>query len=66
MHWNSLNDFLAMGGSAGYVWGSFGAPALMLIGEPLLLARRRRALTARLRRQLAAEAREQSGERTPE
>ncbi len=66
MHWNSLNDFLAMGGYAGYVWGSFGATALMLIGEPLLLARRRRTLTARLRRQLAAEAREQQGERTPE
>ena len=24
MNWNSLQDFLAMGGYAGYVWGSFG------------------------------------------
>jgi heme exporter protein D len=24
MNWNSLQDFLAMGGYATYVWGSFG------------------------------------------
>lgn len=24
MNWTSVQDFLAMGGYAGYVWGSFG------------------------------------------
>ena len=40
MHWNSVGDFLAMGGYALYVWGSFGACALLMIAEPLLARRR--------------------------
>lgn len=40
MHWNSVGEFLAMGGYALYVWGSFGACALLMIAEPLLARRR--------------------------
>ncbi len=40
MHWNSVGEFLAMGGYAFYVWGSFGACALLMLAEPLLARRR--------------------------
>ena len=40
MHWNSVGEFFAMGGYAFYVWGSFGACALLMIAEPLLARRR--------------------------
>ena len=40
MHWNSVGDFFAMGGYALYVWGSFGACALLMVAEPLLARRR--------------------------
>ena len=40
-----MSEFFAMGGYAFYVWGSFGATALVVIAEMLSLrARRRRAL----------------------
>ena len=55
LYWNSLADFLAMGGYAGYVWGSFGATALIMAVEPILVARHRTATIARLKRQLRAE-----------
>ncbi|MDR2678415.1 MAG: heme exporter protein CcmD [Zoogloeaceae bacterium] len=55
MHWNSFAEFLSMGGKGFYVWGAFGATALCLILEPLLLARRARVLRARLIRQMRAE-----------
>ncbi len=50
MQWNSLGDFLAMGGYAFYVWGSFGACALGMIIETWMLKQRRRAIVARLPR----------------
>ena len=37
MQWNSLSEFLAMGGYALYVWGSFGATALVMLCESLLI-----------------------------
>jgi heme exporter protein D len=40
MQWNSVGDFFAMGGYALYVWGSFGACALLMIAEPFLARRR--------------------------
>ncbi len=40
MHWNSVGEFFAMGGYALYVWGSFGACALLMLMEPLLARRR--------------------------
>ena len=57
MFWNSFSDFIAMGGYAGYVWGSFGVTALILIVEPILALRRQRQTITRLKRQLRAEAR---------
>lgn len=54
MHWNSLDEFFAMGGYAVYVWGSLGACALAMALEPWLLARRRAAIMTSLRRQWRA------------
>jgi len=42
MNWGSVSEFLAMGGYAGYVWGSFGITAACLVLEILLLKARRR------------------------
>ncbi len=42
MNWHSASEFFAMGGHALYVWGSFGAAALLMGVEPWLAARRRR------------------------
>ena len=55
IHWNSLADFLAMGGYGFYVWGSFGATALIMAIEPIVVARHRKNTIARLKRQLRAE-----------
>jgi heme exporter protein D len=40
MQWNSVGEFFAMGGYAFYVWGSFGACAVLMIAEPFLATRR--------------------------
>jgi heme exporter protein D len=57
IHWNSFADFLAMGGYGFYVWGSFGLTALIMIVEPIVVARNRKSTIARLKRQLRAETR---------
>jgi heme exporter protein D len=49
MIWNSASDFFAMGGYALYVWGSFGACALALVLEPVLVGRRYRTVMRSLR-----------------
>ncbi|MCG5493669.1 MULTISPECIES: heme exporter protein CcmD [Ectothiorhodospira] len=48
-----MMEFLAMGGHGPFVWGSYGAALLVLVGEMIWLRRRRIAL----RRQLARLAR---------
>ncbi|CAB1367725.1 heme exporter protein CcmD [Denitratisoma oestradiolicum] len=58
--WNSFADFIAMGGYGGYVWGSFGMAALIMVMEPILVVRRRTQTIARLKRQARAEARNSS------
>jgi len=40
MQWNSASEFFAMGGYGLYVWGSFGACALLMAVEPFLAKRR--------------------------
>ena len=55
IYWNSLADFIAMGGYGFYVWGSFGLGALIMIVEPILVVRNRKNTIARLKRQLRAE-----------
>ncbi|MCL2523984.1 MAG: heme exporter protein CcmD [Betaproteobacteria bacterium] len=64
IHWNSVGEFLAMGGYGLYVWGSFGVTALIMLVEPILVARQRKNTIARLRRQLRADARIEN--RSPE
>jgi heme exporter protein D len=48
-HWHSLGEFLHMGGYGLYVWGSYGAMALLMALEPWLAARRRRRALAEAR-----------------
>ena len=55
MQWNSLSEFLHMGGYALYVWGSFGATLLAMLIEPLLIRKRRSEIQRILRRTRAAE-----------
>jgi heme exporter protein D len=42
MNWHSANDFFAMGGYGLYVWGAYGATALVMFAEPLLARHRHR------------------------
>lgn len=47
---SSIAEFFNMGGYALYVWGSFGATALLMVLEPILVRRRRAAILKRLDR----------------
>ena len=58
MNWNSPGEFLAMGGYAFYVWGSFGVTALALLIEPLLLRKRQSDVVNSLRRERSADERQ--------
>ena len=49
MQWNSLSEFLAMGGYALYVWGSCGATALVMLCESLLIRSQRKQILRNLR-----------------
>ncbi|MFW9611842.1 MAG: heme exporter protein CcmD [Fluviibacter sp.] len=42
MQWQSVSDFIAMGGYGFYVWGSFGVCAAAMLIEPLLVRHRRK------------------------
>jgi heme exporter protein D len=50
MTWGSLDNFLAMGGYALYVWGSYGMTALLIAVEIVALRARRRRAMDELRR----------------
>ncbi len=52
MQWNSVSEFFAMGGYALYVWGSFGATALVMVVESLLIRSRRKEIQRNLRAEL--------------
>ena len=54
MNWGSASEFFAMGGHALYVWGSFGACALLMVAEPILARRRRSNALTELKREIAA------------
>ena len=51
MTWNSIGDFIAMGGYGGYVWGSYAVTAMVIAVELIAVRRRfssaQRALDAR-------------------
>ena len=55
MQWNDIGEFLAMGGRAFYVWGSFGACLLLMVAAPVLAQRRARAVRDTLRRERLAD-----------
>jgi heme exporter protein D len=48
MNWNSMSDFLAMGGYAFYVWGSYIVTFGLMAAEIVLLAMRRRGVLRNL------------------
>lgn len=49
MNWNSWNDFIAMGGYALYVWGSFFVVLACMAGEVFLLRQREKAIRTQLK-----------------
>lgn len=55
MQWNSISEFLSMGGYAFYVWGSFGLTAAVMVGEMLLIRSQRKELLRNLRTELLSE-----------
>jgi heme exporter protein D len=48
MTWGSLDAFLAMGGYATYVWGTYLVTLVLLAAEVFWLKRRRRTIARRL------------------
>ncbi|HEY5293804.1 MAG TPA: heme exporter protein CcmD [Burkholderiales bacterium] len=54
MNWHSWSEFLAMGGYALYVWGSYAVTLLVLIAEIVALVMRRRGVIERLAKYYAA------------
>ena len=55
MQWNSIGEFFAMGGYGLYVWGSFGACALLMSVEPFLARRRLNEVRSSLARERLAD-----------
>ena len=55
MQWNSVSEFFAMGGYAFYVWGSFGATAVVMLAEMWLIRSRRQELLGQLRNEQLSE-----------
>lgn len=53
--WNSPVEFFAMGGYALYVWSSFGACALVMLIEPLVIRTRYKAVLHRVKQERLAE-----------
>ena len=49
MSWGSWDNFLAMGGYAFYVWGSYLAALGLVIAEIVMLVLRKRSVLVRLR-----------------
>ncbi len=46
MVWNSVSEFVAMGGYGVYVWGAYAVTVVLLLIEVLQLRSKRRALDA--------------------
>lgn len=44
MHWNSLSEFISMGGYGPYVWGSYIVTFVLLTAEIIMLRARKRKL----------------------
>ena len=46
-NWSSWSDFFSMGGFGLYVWGSYGITLVLLVGEVLMLWKRKRNIARR-------------------
>ncbi len=57
MNWGSADAFLAMGGYALYVWGSYAVTFLLMVLEVIFLVSRRRAAAAALEKAAGAQGR---------
>jgi heme exporter protein D len=49
VNWGGWENFLAMGGYAVYVWGSYAVTFVLIVAELLVLARRKRNAVERIR-----------------
>jgi heme exporter protein D len=54
MNWHNWSEFMAMGGYALYVWGSYAVTLAVLIGEIVALVMRRRGVIERVAKFYAA------------
>lgn len=45
MQWNSLSEFINMGGYGFYVWGSYGVTLVLLAAEIIMLRSHKRRVT---------------------
>jgi len=54
MNWQSWSEFLAMGGYALYVWGSYAVTLVILVAEIVALVMRRRGVIDGLTKYYAA------------
>jgi heme exporter protein D len=57
MNWQSWSEFLAMGGYALYVWGSYAVTLVVLVAEIVALVMRRRGVIEGLTKYYAARGR---------
>jgi heme exporter protein D len=58
MIWHSWSEFLAMGGYALYVWGSYAVTVVVLVAEVVALLMRRRGVIEGLTKYYAARGRD--------
>jgi heme exporter protein D len=57
MHWNSLSEFINMGGYGTYVWGSYLVTLVLLTAEIIALRARKRKLAQSVSAQATLETR---------
>lgn len=55
MIWSSWSEFIDMGGYAGFVWWSYGVTVVFMVGEVVLLSKRKRTIIQRLGRLIRAD-----------
>jgi len=55
MIWSSWSEFIDMGGYAGFVWWSYGVTMVFMVGEVVLLSKRKRTVIQRLGRLIRAD-----------
>ncbi len=55
MIWSSWSEFIEMGGYAGFVWWSYGVTVVFMVGEVVLLSKRKRTIIQRLGRFIRAD-----------